>query len=196
MVLGDLARHGPRHGHQIRRDAEMTNVGSWGGVSVGALYRELRHMEDEGLVEPVRTEKVGRRPARTIYRITGEGRRELGILRKKAFLELHHGPDALGVALVFGGRGARDELVVLLHSRRQALAHVLEELRGKRAFLESKGYLSLSDLAVFRRAEIHLSAELTWHEEFDQRLLEAPESVGDETAPGGAAAPRRKNKSR
>ncbi len=59
MVLATLARHGPRHGHEIRRLAEVTNVGEWGGVSVGALYRELRTMEGEGLVDPVRTEQVG-----------------------------------------------------------------------------------------------------------------------------------------
>ena len=74
MVLGTLARHGQQHGHQIRRIAEVTNVGEWGGVSVGALYRELRGMEAEGLVAAVRTEQVGRRPARTVYEITGEGR--------------------------------------------------------------------------------------------------------------------------
>ena len=60
MVLGILATQGPRHGHQIRRAAEITNVGEWGGVSVGALYRELRTMDAEGLVTAVRTEQVGR----------------------------------------------------------------------------------------------------------------------------------------
>jgi hypothetical protein len=38
MALGTLARYGPQHGHQIRRLADVTNVGEWGGVSVGALY--------------------------------------------------------------------------------------------------------------------------------------------------------------
>ena len=41
MALGILARSGPSHGHHIRRVAELTDVGEWGGVSVGALYREL-----------------------------------------------------------------------------------------------------------------------------------------------------------
>jgi DNA-binding PadR family transcriptional regulator len=173
MVLGDLARHGPRHGHQIRRDAEMTNVSRWGGVSVGALYRELRQLEEDQLVEAVRTEQVGRRPARTIYRITEEGRRELSILRRKAILEMHSGPDALGVALMFGGVGEEGELAALLKSRRQALANVLDGITTKRTYLESKGYLSPSDAAVFRRAELHLQAELQWHDEFDPVLTEA-----------------------
>ena len=51
MALGTLARYAPQHGHQIRRLADLTNVGEWGGVAVGALYRELRAMEGEGLVE-------------------------------------------------------------------------------------------------------------------------------------------------
>jgi DNA-binding PadR family transcriptional regulator len=182
MVLGELARHGPRHGHQIRRDAEMTNVSRWGGVSVGALYRELRSMEEEGLVEPVRTEQVGRRPARTIYQITAEGHRELGILRKQAFLELQQGPDALGVALMFGGVGAGDELATLLQARRQAITHELEKLQGYHAFLESKGYLSVMDRAVFRRAEIHLGAELAWHDEQEQLLIDAGKGSGGKPA--------------
>src|SRR5690349_24938706 len=101
MVLGTLARHGPRHGHEIRRIAEVTNVGEWGGVSVGALYRELRAMEAEGLVEAVRTEQVGRRPARTVYAITSEGTMELRMLAEQAIRSTQPPPDPLGVALSF-----------------------------------------------------------------------------------------------
>jgi DNA-binding PadR family transcriptional regulator len=57
-------------------------VGEWGGVSVGALYRELRAMDGEGLISAVRTEQAGRRPARTVYAITDEGRLELAMLRR------------------------------------------------------------------------------------------------------------------
>src|SRR5215475_9323942 len=109
MALGTLARHGPRHGHEIRRIAEVTNVGEWGGVSVGALYRELRTMEGEGLIEAVRTEKVGRRPARTVYAITDAGRMELGMLREQAVRGMHWGADPLGVALSFAGAIADPE---------------------------------------------------------------------------------------
>ena len=106
MVLATLASSGPRHGHEIRRIAEITNVGEWGGVSVGALYRELRAMESEGLVQAVRTERVGRRPARTVYEITGEGQLELAMLREGAIRTVHWGPDPLGVALTFAGAGS------------------------------------------------------------------------------------------
>jgi DNA-binding PadR family transcriptional regulator len=177
MVLGLLATHGPRHGHQIRRDAEATNVSSWGGVNVGALYRELRVMEDEGLVEPVRTEQVGRRPARTIYQITGEGQRELAILREQAIRDLHHAPDTLSVALLFGRVWDRAELVELLAARRKTIASILDGIRAKREHLQTKGYLTPLDVAVFRRGELRLAAELHWHDDFDKILAELPDQA-------------------
>ena len=122
MVLGTLATHGPQHGHQIRLIAEVTNVGEWGGVSVGALYRELRLMAIEGLVTEVRTEKVGRRPARTIYAITDQGRMGLASLRERAIKDVHPPPDPIGVALAFAGDGEDFE----------ELAQVLAELEAAR----------------------------------------------------------------
>ena len=101
MALGMLAEHGPMHGHQIRRWAEATNVDEWGGVSVGALYRELRHMEAEGLIEALRTEQVGRRPARTVYAMSGDGELELRSLRAQALRATVSGADPVAVALSF-----------------------------------------------------------------------------------------------
>src|SRR5215469_1846650 len=133
MVLGTLARYGPQHGHQIRRLAEVTNVGEWGGVSVGALYRELRSMEREGLVEELRTEKVGRRPARTVYAITPDGHLELATLREQAIRPIWWGQDPLGVALTFSADALEPgELRQTLRARREKLAIAEAEVRSER----------------------------------------------------------------
>lgn len=184
MVLGVLAERGPIHGHQIRRHAEITNVEAWGGVSVGSLYRELHRMEDESLVEPVRSEQVGRRPARTIYRITGEGWLELAVQREQAVREMHGGPDPLGVALQFGGfADDRAHLAELLRQRRQAIANALEMLAAERERLVDMGHIDATTAAVFRRGEVHLAAELAWHDEYAETL--ASEQRG---APAGAGS--------
>ncbi len=175
MVLGTLARHGPTHGHQIRRLADICNVEDWGGVSVGALYRELRVMEGEGLVEAVRTEQVGRRPARTIYSIAPEGRLELAMLRSRAINEPERGPDPLGVALSFSAQGAdRDELVGELHARRERMAILAQQLRAKRENLEPRGFLDPFEAAVIRRAQMHAQTEVHWHDEFAKILASLP----------------------
>src|SRR4051794_20313568 len=118
MVLGLLASQGPRHGHRVRRIAERTNVGNWGGISVGALYREIRQLETQGLLAIVRTEQAGRRPARTIYRITDSGIEALRELRAQAIRSLQFGPDAFGVAILFARTWDRSELNLLLQHRR------------------------------------------------------------------------------
>jgi DNA-binding PadR family transcriptional regulator len=175
MVLGTLAGKGQLHGHQIRRIAEVTNVGNWGGVSVGALYRELRTMEAEGLVEAVRTEKVGRRPARTVYAITGEGRLELAILRERAFEMMPSGPDPLGVALLFAGSGHdMDQLRDWMHARRERMSIAAGQIGAELKRLIAQGYMGDLEAAVMRRAQMHGETEVRWHDEFAKVLAALP----------------------
>jgi DNA-binding PadR family transcriptional regulator len=172
MALGTLARHGPLHGHQIRRIAEVTNVTEWGGVSVGALYRELRTMERDGLIETVRTEQVGRRPERTVYQVTNEGRLELATLREQAIKPAgFYGSDPLGVALSFGAECTDGgQLRSMLRARRGRLAISAEEIATDRDLLEAKGYIGGLQAAIMRRAQMHLETEIRWHDELDAQL--------------------------
>jgi DNA-binding PadR family transcriptional regulator len=188
MVLGTLARHGPRHGHEIRRIAEITNVGEWGGVSVGALYRELRIMEGEGLVETVRTERVGRRPARTVYAITDEGRLELQVLREQATRVVHLGPDPLGVSLSFTADGAdREELASWLRERRESCALAAARLDEERRRLLARGYMGPLQAAVMYRGQLHAETEVRWHDEFAKILDELPPDEDGASAESGVA---------
>ena len=141
LILGLLAERGPGHGHQLRRDAELAEVDRWAGVGVGSLHRELRGLEAEGLIEAVRTERVGRRPERTVYCLTDEGRRELSVLRQQAASQLDPAPDPLSVLLVFAGTDDPAELAALLARRKQALHAKAGELALARAKGEEKGYL-------------------------------------------------------
>lgn len=173
MALGTLARYGPQHGHQIRRLADVTNVGEWGGVSVGALYRELRAMEREGLVEALRTEKVGRRPERTVYQITADGQLELGALREQAIRPIVSGPDPLGVALTFAADGMdREELRAELRVRRDRLAISAAQIEADRQRLIAKGYIDPLIAAIMRRSALHYETEVHWHDELDGLLAD------------------------
>ena len=187
MALGILARSGPSHGHHIRRVADVTNVGEWGGVSVGALYRELRAMEREGLVEAARTEKVGNRPERTVYAITAEGQLELTTLREQAIRPLASGPDPLGVALLFAADGMDPaELRRNLRARREMLAIAVAQVAADREQLIAKGFIDVLAAAVMRRGIMTIEAEIRWHDELDATLAAA--SADD--APAGLAAGR------
>lgn len=177
VILGLLAERGPRHGHQLRRDAEQAEADRWAGIAVRSLNRELRGLEAEGLIEAVRTEQVGRRPERTVFGLTSEGRRELGVLRRQAIGQLESGPDPLSVALVFAGTDDPAGLAAQLARRKQALLAKAAELAAERERGEAQGYLrpevSPLQAASFRRAEIRVAAELAWHEECEGLLVPA-----------------------
>jgi DNA-binding PadR family transcriptional regulator len=183
MALGVLARNGPSHGHHIRRVADLTNVGEWGGVSVGALYRELRAMEHEGLIEAARTEKVGNRPERTVYAITSEGQLELTTLREQAIKPLLTGPDPLGVAILFALDGVdREELRRTLRARRDRLAIALGEMTAEREQLIARGHIDLLAAASMRRGLMHIDAEIRWHDELDATLAETDGAPDDKAS--------------
>jgi DNA-binding PadR family transcriptional regulator len=186
MALGILARSGPSHGHHIRRVADVTNVGEWGGVSVGALYRELRAMEREGLIEAARTEKVGNRPERTVYAITAEGQLELTTLREQAIRPLGSGPDPLGVALLFAADGMEpEELRRTLRTRREMLAIAVAQVAADREQLIAKGFIDVLAAAVMRRAIMATEAEIRWHDELDAELAAAGDGDGPATVGSG-----------
>ena len=170
MILGLLAERGPMHGHQIRRTAELTNAGVWGGITGGALYAELRKLDGEGLVQAVREEQVGRRPARTVYEITGEGRLDLVVQRDAALEVVFGSADPLSVVLLFAAGADTAELAERLAARRRLVAGQLEAMAAERRRLAGQGILPPLGVAAFRRGELRLEAELRWHEEFEPEL--------------------------
>jgi DNA-binding PadR family transcriptional regulator len=175
MILGLLAEQGPMHGHQIRRMGELTNAEVWGGITGGALYAELRKLAGEGLVRAVREEKVGRRPARTVYEITGDGRLELVVLRDAALEIIFGSADPLSVVLLFAAGTNRAELGERLANRQLRVAAQLEAMAAERQRLTAQGVLPPLAAAAFRRGELRLEAELRWHEEFGR---DAPDQGG------------------
>jgi DNA-binding PadR family transcriptional regulator len=182
LILGLLAG-GPRHGHKIRRIAEFSDIERWGGVTVGSLYGMLHRLEEEGLIEEARKEQEGQRPARTIYAITEEGRQELALHRTRALTQPDLRGTSVEVALKWAAGLDVDELHESLALRRGALAALLDELRAGREAYAKRGVLPAASLAGYRRSELHLEAELSWHDELEAML---PAIAAEAAAAGGA----------
>jgi DNA-binding PadR family transcriptional regulator len=176
FVLGALARHGPMYGHQIRRGARVDRTELWSEVRPGSLYGALHRMAAEGLVEAVRTEQVGNLPARTVYAITNEGRRELLALRAEAFRHVGLRPDPVDLAVAMSGELPEEELRGLVGDRQRALAAQLQFFRHERerAWAEQ----TVADSLILRHAIGRLEAEIRWHGE----LLDAIPKLAEPAA--------------
>ena len=162
FILGALARGGPMHGHQIRRDAQTDRTELWTDVKVGSLYAALGRMAAEGVIEVVRTERAGNMPARTVYAITEEGRKELSALRATAWRDTHLRPDPIDLALHYSHDLPEDELLAAVTDRRNALS---TELQSSRHLLESADpYLTAVERLGFQHRLMRLEAEVAWHD--------------------------------
>ena len=189
MILGLLSDRGPMHGHQVRRTSELTNAETWGGITVGAVYAELRRLVAEDLIRPLRTEQVGRRPARTVYEITEEGRLELSLQREAALDQILDGHDAVTVVLLFATGGRLGELRGRLAERRAKVVAELEATRTERRRLQEQGVLGVLEVGAFRRGEYRLEAELIWQAEFDRQLSDAERSTALRVVPDAGPRP-------
>lgn len=189
LILGLLAG-GPLHGHQIRRAAELSGIEQWGGVKVGALYGMLHRLEAEGLVEPVRVEQEGRRPQRTVYAITAEGYAELALHRDRALTQPALHSTTVEAALKWSVGLDHEALRERLSRRRDALARALTELVAGRELHQAEGHLPAASIAGYRRTQLHLEAELAWHDELEAMLPAiARESAGDRPGPAPTPEP-------
>ncbi|HUZ71187.1 MAG TPA: PadR family transcriptional regulator [Candidatus Saccharimonadales bacterium] len=67
---------GPCHPYEIQRMLRERHK-SYAVGKTRALYRAIEELEAVGYIESVETNRDGRRPERTVYRISAEGREEL-----------------------------------------------------------------------------------------------------------------------
>ena len=168
FILGTLARGGQMHGHQIRRAAQTDHTELWANVKPGSLYGALHRMESEGIVEAVRTEQEGKRPARTVYEITEAGRGELAAHRDEALREARLGPDPVDLALHFTEDLSEGALRSALEGRRDSLASQLASWRQVRESADQ--YLSEMEKMTFGHTMVRLETELVWHDELLEKL--------------------------
>ena len=122
FVLGELAKHGPMYGHQLRRNARIDRADQWSDVRPGSLYSALHRLAAEGLIELVRTEQSGNLPARTVYAITAEGQRELKVLRGEALADVGLRPDPVDLAVAMSADLDEDTLRGYIEDRVRAFS--------------------------------------------------------------------------
>ena len=90
-------------------------------VAHGSLYHTVSRLADRGLIEPVETSRDGRRPERTVYAITEDGRNEAHLRLREFLMFPAKEYPTLGMALSFISMLPPADAVVLLDRRGVAL---------------------------------------------------------------------------
>ncbi|MEU0559133.1 PadR family transcriptional regulator [Dactylosporangium sp. NPDC006015] len=121
MIMGLISYLQPVHGYDIRKELTSWNVESWANVQPGSIYHALRKLTEEGLLEPVDTEQVDGRPARTRYQLTKAGEVEYQAMLRRYWWEYSEPVDPFQAAFAFLPSLPRPEAVGALRARARLL---------------------------------------------------------------------------
>src|SRR5690349_8858323 len=76
LVVLELLHQRAMHPYEIQQTIRDRFIDQVIKVRAGSLYHTVERLHRAGLIEPVETGRTGRRPERTVYAITDDGREE------------------------------------------------------------------------------------------------------------------------
>lgn len=157
-VLG-LLEEEPRHPYDIAYTMQTRRMDEHIKLSMGSLYHVVDQLQRLGWIHPTETVRAGRRPERTTYAVTPEGRRNLQDRLRQLVAVPCREYSAFEAGLTFLYQLPREEAAALFRRRAEALTeqialwdYTLEQLRrrglGRIALIEVE---MVQDARAFQR---------------------------------------------
>ncbi|GAA2420964.1 PadR family transcriptional regulator [Actinomadura vinacea] len=160
-----MLHDGPMHPYEMQQRIRQHAYDRAVKITHGSLYHSVERLAAAGLIEPVETGRAGRRPERTVYAITDDGRDAARLRMTELLAEPAEEFPLFGTALAFVNLLPEDEVARHLRRRQVALETLLAadqavyEVLGKQGFERYK--LIDHELALTRRrAELDLVRDL------------------------------------
>ncbi len=133
-----LLREAPMHPYEMQRLIRERKKDDFLDLKRGSLYNSIARLERAGLIEPVQTTREGRRPERTVYRLTNDGEHELIAWLRELLAKPTRGSIQFVAAISFLGhlppKNALEQLgrrASILKAETEGLRRRLEELQPK-----------------------------------------------------------------
>ena len=171
LLLGTVRIFQPVHGYFVRRELLSWHADAWANLNPGSIYNGLRSLARDGFVEEVGTEAEGGRPARTTYRLTGDGETEfLRLLRGALWNLSRFDPADLLAAWSFASALKRDEVLAALEHRveqieasAQAASFAIDDIAGN-------PHMPDTVAEHYRLSQARLDGEAAWARQLLERL--------------------------
>ncbi len=144
------------HPYQLQRLIRERKKDEFLDLKRGSLYHNIERLQGAGLIAPVETTREGRRPERTVYRLTAQGERELLIWLRELLAMPGRDSIPFVAALSFVGHlGHKD---------------VLDQLRNRSSKLEAE--IATFDAAL-EKLTPHLGRLLLLETEYVRAMRQA-----------------------
>lgn len=151
----------PMHPYELASTMRARHHDEFVRLNFGSLYHTVEVLERNGWIVPAEREKEGRRPERTIYRLTDAGRdvlqRVVGDIVSSPRREYPH----FAAGLMFMHRLDAPRATVLLEQRAQVLRQTIDKLSHLLSNLHEEGVKRLSLIELEHKIAM-LEAEERW----------------------------------
>ena len=167
VLLGLLTQH-PRHGHELKLEAERLLGGS-AELNPGQLYPLLRKLADQQLIAGERIEQEDR-PDKRVFTLTEAGAQDLGHwLQEPVSPKVER--SALFLRFVVLALVRRADCLLFLQEQRRLLLEFIGQLVADRAKHQNSDDLATS--ALREATLLHAEADLKWIEWLETTLHDA-----------------------
>jgi DNA-binding PadR family transcriptional regulator len=171
----------PMHPYEMQRLIREWHKDEFLDLKRGSLYHAIDRLRRGGLIDPVETSREGRRPERTVYRLTEQGQRETLVWLRELLARPVREPGQFFAALSFLSRlnpkDVQEQLQERVHRLEEAIACLNNVLK---MMVPRIGRLVLVEVEYERAMR---KAELAWVKSLQEDLRSGklawdPEAVG------------------
>jgi DNA-binding PadR family transcriptional regulator len=171
LSILELLDERPMHPYELASTMRVRHHDEFIRLNFGTLYHTVDVLERKGWILPIEREKEGRRPERTIYKLTNLGQevltRTLGELLRKPMREYPH--FVAGLMFMHHLTAARaashlNERAALLDAEVTKFEHVLAELR-------KQGLTRLALIEMEHKVAM-LEAERNWVRKLEKEIVD------------------------
>lgn len=166
-ILGFL-REKEFYGYELKKVMERF-MSEWSDIKFGSIYYALEKLAQDGLVEPVREEKTGNNPSRTVYRITDAGRQSFQQSLEDNLRGFQRQYYPLDIGLFFSFNLDRARVAGMLREKAQFIQQLLDHLEGHETRLSGNPHIPEIASWLVRHSREHLKAELAWLHQLAER---------------------------
>ncbi len=171
LSILELLDEQPMHPYEMASKMRMRHHDEFIRLNFGTLYHSVEVLERNGWILPVEREKEGKRPERTIYKLTDSGREllttTLGELLRLPRKEYPH----FAAGLMFMHHLTAEQAAAHLHERAGSLDVVIGKFEAVLAELLRRGVTRLALIEVEHKIAM-LDAERKWVRGLEREINE------------------------
>jgi len=186
LAVLELLAEAPMHPYEMKQKMQERGHERAIPLKAASIYDTVERLFKAGFIEPVVTNREGRRPERTIYRLTQAGAQELDSWLRQLLGEPSREYPRFAAALMFLGALRRKEDAIAVLKRRSSaleaqIAAAVEMMRGVPHDLPRLFVIEEEYAQAMRRAELEwLRSTIT---ELEDGVLDWPRMLEEQAWP-------------